>query len=116
MGAREATAIGFIDACFGDSVATFERAVAERVGELSRRADFWQLLGKKHQRRLSDERTKPLAQYRTEELQQMYVNFFGADAAYHRARQRFVYKTMLPKSNIERSVTSQIVVKTEAVI
>ena len=92
MGAREAKAVGFIDDCFGDSVATFERAVAERARELSLRKDFWQLLRKKHERRLSDERVKPLAHYRAEELQQMYVNFFGRDPAYHLARQRFVYK------------------------
>ena len=92
MGAREAKEIGLIDDCFGDSIASFERAVVERARELSLRTDFWQLLCKKHERRLSDERVKPLARYRAEELQRMHINFFGGDPAYHIARQRFVYK------------------------
>ena len=92
MGAREAKSIGLIDDYFGDSVASFEGAVAERARELSLRTDFGQLLCKKRERRLSDERVKPLVQYRTEELQHMYMNFFGGDPAYHIARQQFVYK------------------------
>ena len=37
-------------------------------------------------------RKSSLASYRAEELQRMWVNFFGPDPAYHEARRRFVFK------------------------
>jgi putative two-component system hydrogenase maturation factor HypX/HoxX len=92
IGTREATAIGFVDDSFGEGVEAFERGFAERVEHLSQREDFWHLLRKKHQRRLSDESRKPLVRYREEELQRMHVNFFGADPSYHIARKKFVHK------------------------
>ncbi len=92
MGTREAKRIGFIDDAFGASVAEFQSLVAERSAALAAREDFWQLLREKHERRLADERVKPLAAYRAEELAQMRENFWGADPAYHAARRRFVYK------------------------
>ena len=92
MGTREAKRIGFIDEAFGTSVAEFQKGVAERSAALAAREDFWQLLRAKHERRLADERAKPLAAYRAEELSQMRENFWGPDPAYHAARRRFVYK------------------------
>ena len=92
MGTREAKAIGFIDDCFGADAGAFERTLAEKAQYLARGEDIWRLLQQKHERRLADERAKPLAAYRAEELKQMKVNFFGPDPAYHLARQRFVYK------------------------
>ena len=92
MGTREAKRIGFIDDAFGTSVAEFQKCVAERSAALAARADFWQLLRDKHERRLADERAKPLAAYRAEELARMRENFWGPDPAYHAARRRFVYK------------------------
>jgi putative two-component system hydrogenase maturation factor HypX/HoxX len=92
MGTREAKRIGFIDDAFGASVAEFQSCVAERSAALAARADFWQLLRDKHERRLADERAKPLAAYRAEELARMRENFWGPDPAYHAARRRFVYK------------------------
>jgi putative two-component system hydrogenase maturation factor HypX/HoxX len=50
------------------------------------------MLRRKHERRLDDECVKPLASYRAEELERMWVNFFGPDPAYHEARRRFVFK------------------------
>jgi len=92
MGAREAKRIGFIDDAFGSSVLEFRNLVAQRSAALAGRADFWQLLRDKHERRLADERAKPLAAYRAEELARMRENFWGPDPAYHAARRRFVYK------------------------
>jgi putative two-component system protein, hydrogenase maturation factor HypX/HoxX len=92
MGTGEAKATGFIDDCFGSDVADFGRVLAQRSEQLSRREDFWRLLRKKHERRIVDERAKPLARYRAEELTRMRENFYGPDPAYHAARQRFVYK------------------------
>jgi hypothetical protein len=37
-----------------------------------------------------------LASYREEELAKMRVNYFGADRAYHQARQAFVFKGKVP--------------------
>ena len=39
-----------------------------------------------------DERRKPLAAYRVEELSQMSRSFFGPNPAYHEARHWFVHK------------------------
>jgi putative two-component system protein, hydrogenase maturation factor HypX/HoxX len=92
MGTREAKATGFIDDCFGSDAADFGRILAQRSEQLSRREDFWRLLRKKHERRIEDERAKPLAHYRAEELTRMRQNFYGPDQAYHAARRHFVYK------------------------
>ncbi|ARN79865.1 hydrogenase maturation protein [Methylocystis bryophila] len=92
MGTRDAKRIGFIDDAFGASVAEFQKRLAERSAALATRQDFWLMLRDKHERRLADERVKPLAAYRAEELAQMRENFWGPDPAYHAARRRFVYK------------------------
>jgi putative two-component system protein, hydrogenase maturation factor HypX/HoxX len=92
MGTGEAKAIGFIDDCFGSDAASFGQILAQRSEQLSRRQDFWHLVRNKHERRIADERAKPLARYRAEELTRMRENFYGPDTAYHAARQRFVYK------------------------
>ena len=105
MGTREARAIGFVDDCFGDTVAAFEDVLAQRAKDLAQRADFWRLLREKHERRLTDERGRPLAAYRAEELERMAANFFGPDPAYHLARRRFVYKNRTPNYPEERPGT-----------
>jgi putative two-component system hydrogenase maturation factor HypX/HoxX len=96
VGTREAQAIGFVDAAFGGDVAAFEREATARAVEIARRPDFWSLLREKHEKRVRDERTKPLALYRAEELARMNVNFFGPDPAYHLAREKFVFKGRAP--------------------
>jgi putative two-component system protein, hydrogenase maturation factor HypX/HoxX len=92
MGTDEAKAIGFIDDRFGSDAASFGQILAQRSKQLSRRREFWHLVRNKHERRIADERAKPLARYRAEELTRMRENFYGPDMAYHAARQRFVYK------------------------
>ncbi len=37
--------------------------------------------------------SRPLADYRAEELERMRMNFYGFDPSYHIARHRFVYRT-----------------------
>jgi putative two-component system hydrogenase maturation factor HypX/HoxX len=96
MGAREATSIGFVDEALSGDTDSFERQVATQAEEIARRADLWSLLREKHERRVRDERAKPLAAYREEELARMRLNFFGPDPAYHRARENFVYKGRVP--------------------
>lgn len=101
MGTREAKAIGFVDDVLGGDVLggdvdAFERQVAAEATRIARRLDFWNLLREKHEKRVHDERTKPLADYRAEELARMKVNFFGPDPAYHLAREKFVFKGRAP--------------------
>jgi len=97
LGTSEAKAIGFIDDCFGESVNEFEEILTNRALKLAQHEHFWQLLREKHDKRLRDDRVKPLANYRAEELKHMHKNFYGADPAYHIARQEFVYKGRPPQ-------------------
>jgi putative two-component system hydrogenase maturation factor HypX/HoxX len=96
MGTAEAKRIGFIDEVFAGDAEAFERQASAQAAEIARRPDFWSLLREKHEKRLSDERAKPLAAYRAEELARMKVNFFGPDPAYHFAREKFVFKGREP--------------------
>jgi putative two-component system hydrogenase maturation factor HypX/HoxX len=96
VGTREAKAIGLIDDAFGADVADFEAQTRARAEALAQHRDCWDMLKQKRERRLADERKKPLAIYRQEELAQMRLNFYGSDPSYHEARRRFVYKDPLP--------------------
>jgi putative two-component system hydrogenase maturation factor HypX/HoxX len=97
IGSGEAKAIGFIDDSFGASAAAFELALADRAERLAQGEDFWLLLREKHERRLADERVKPLSGYRAAELKHMHANFYGPNPDYHLARQRFVRKGQPPR-------------------
>lgn len=97
MGTQEAKSIGFVDEVIAGDVESFERQICGQAEELARRADVWSLLREKHEMRVRDERAKPLAAYREEELARMRINFFGPDPAYHRARENFVYKGRVPR-------------------
>jgi putative two-component system protein, hydrogenase maturation factor HypX/HoxX len=98
IGTSEAKTIGFIDDCFGESVAEFEEILTSRALKLANHENFWQLLREKHDKRLIDERVKALASYRAEELKHMHANFYGVNPAYHIARQKFVFKGRSPRS------------------
>jgi putative two-component system hydrogenase maturation factor HypX/HoxX len=92
LGTAEARRIGFIDDAFGNDRSDFEHQLEARVQELATRSDFADLVAWKGRLREADERAKPLAQYRAEELSRMWDNFFGPDRTYHEARRRFVHK------------------------
>jgi putative two-component system hydrogenase maturation factor HypX/HoxX len=96
LGTREAKAIGLIDDAFGADVADFEAQIRARAEALAQHRECWNMLKQKRERRLADERKKPLAIYRQEELAQMRLNFYGSDPSYHEARRRFVYKDPPP--------------------
>lgn len=96
MGTAEALRLGLIDDAFGTDQARFRHAVAERATALAHDSKLATLLASKQQLRVRDEATKPLAAYRTEELAQMKLNFYGFDPSYHVARYNFVFK--IPKS------------------
>ena len=92
IGTRAAQEIGFLDDAFGEDAGAFMAELKERATCLAREPEIRSLLRRKHERRLDDESVKPLANYRAEELERMWVNFFGPDPAYHEARRRFVFK------------------------
>jgi putative two-component system protein, hydrogenase maturation factor HypX/HoxX len=96
IGTAEAKSIDFIDDCFGESVSEFEEILMSRAQNLAWQKNFWQLLREKHDKHLDHMRIKPLAAYRAEELKFIHDNFYGADRAYHFARQKFVYKDRPP--------------------
>ena len=88
--------IGLLDDAFGEDIAKFCELIRERAEELASSQRYEQMLEEKRQRREHDEARKALHVYREEELQQMWLNFFGADHSYHLARKHFVYKGNLP--------------------
>jgi putative two-component system hydrogenase maturation factor HypX/HoxX len=95
LGTAGALAMGLIDAHYGEAPASFLAETVARARDLA--GDGWQrLLTDKRARRAADEREKPLAAYRAEELKRMRLNFFGFDPSYHVARYNFVRK--VPKS------------------
>ena len=93
---RTAQQIGLINAAFEEDVASFRHHIRRLAEELASSYRYKHLLEEKRHTRKADEASKPLQAYREEELQQMWRNFFGADQSYHLARQRFVYKGLIP--------------------
>lgn len=91
MGANEAVLLGLADAHFGADRISFDAEVARRVKTMCDK-DHSNMLQEKQARRTIDEAEKPLAQYRTEELNRMKRNFYGFDPSYHVARYNFVHK------------------------
>jgi putative two-component system hydrogenase maturation factor HypX/HoxX len=93
---RTAHQIRLIDDAFGEDAASFRQLISKLAEELASSHRYEHLLEEKLQRRKHDEARKPLQAYREEELQRMWLNFFGADQSYHLARKHFVYKGILP--------------------
>jgi len=93
---RTAHQIGVLDAAFGEDVASFSQHICQLAEELACSHRYEHMLAEKRHRRKHDEALKPLQAYREEELQRMWLNFFGADQSYHLARKNFVYKGLLP--------------------
>jgi putative two-component system hydrogenase maturation factor HypX/HoxX len=91
MGAREAVTMGFYDAVLGGDRADFSAQVAARAAALSAE-EFTVRLASKRTKRALDEAAKPLAVWRTEELEHLRRNFYGFDSSYHVSRSRFVRK------------------------
>lgn len=91
VGAKEAVALGLVDACLPTEAEAFLAEVADRAAMLA--GPGWtRRLAAKSARRAADEAEKPLVAYRTDELAHMNLNFFGFDSSYHVARQHFVTK------------------------
>ena len=93
---RTAHQIGLLDDAFEEDTASFCEHLSKRAEELASSQRYEHLLEEKRHRRKHDEASKPLQAYREEELQHMWLNFFGADRSYHLARKHFVYKGLMP--------------------
>jgi putative two-component system protein, hydrogenase maturation factor HypX/HoxX len=96
VGTRQAVEIGLLDDAFGDSADEFRARARDLAVALARDPELPAMLEHKRRARARDERVKPLAAYRTEELARSHECFFGADRSYHDARRRFVYKLGAP--------------------
>ncbi|MDX9767566.1 MAG: hydrogenase maturation protein [Ectothiorhodospiraceae bacterium] len=92
LGAPEARAAGLIDDCFGADRDDFLHQAQERAAALVQDPDYAARLADKRARRERDERERPLARYREDELSHMQLNFYGFDPSYHVARYNFVYR------------------------
>ena len=92
MSAQAAQACGLIDRCIDATRADFAEEVRRRAQQLAA-TDWATLMEAKRARRRAEESSKPLVQYRAEELAQMRRNFYGFDPSYHVARYHFVHKT-----------------------
>jgi putative two-component system hydrogenase maturation factor HypX/HoxX len=93
---RTAYQIGLLDDAFEEDAASFRVHIRKLAEELASSHRYELILEEKRHTRKNDEERKPLQAYRNEELQQMWLNFFGADRSYHLARKNFVYKGLMP--------------------
>jgi putative two-component system hydrogenase maturation factor HypX/HoxX len=93
LGAPQARELGLIDDHAGPDTAGFLALVEAQAAGLAVDAGFTQIMAEKRARRERDEQIRPLADYRTDELARMRMNFYGFDPSYHVARHRFVHRT-----------------------
>lgn len=89
--AVQAQRIGLIDHCL-HTAADMKAQAIPRALALASAYNFQHRLTKKQQVRATDEATRPLADYRKDELNRMHRNFYGFDPSYHVARYHFVHK------------------------
>lgn len=100
MGSAEAVRIGLANSRFGTGIEDFRAEARRRALKLAAAPDFEELLAKKRETRAAEERAKPLASYREEELARMRLNFYGFDQSYHVARYNFVRKTVKSRTPV----------------
>jgi putative two-component system hydrogenase maturation factor HypX/HoxX len=94
LSTSRAVEIGLLDAAFGATVESFVAQVRSQAEQLAICDDLADRLEAKRHKRARDERSKPLAAYRQEELARSHHCFFGPDRRYHHARRRFAYKLL----------------------
>jgi putative two-component system hydrogenase maturation factor HypX/HoxX len=96
MGTAEAHRLGLIDRILPSSSCADCTAISLTARALSTDKGLDARLVQKRRQRDADEAEKPLASYRTEELERMRLTFYGFDPSYHVARYNFVHR--VPKS------------------
>ncbi len=90
--AVDAQRMGLVDRCLDTVPAALERDVIPDALAMALTYNLPERILQKQQIRAADEATRPLADYRKEELSRMYRNFYGFDPSYHVARYHFVHK------------------------
>jgi putative two-component system hydrogenase maturation factor HypX/HoxX len=96
MGVAESRRAGLIDRVLPSDRDAWLEAITGWALRLANDDAFSARIRDKRWRRERDERDKPLAGYRAEELARMHRNFYGFDPSYHIARYNFIHK--VPKS------------------
>ncbi len=91
-GVDVANEIGLIDGFFGKTNTEFVRYVKQQAQNIIHLPYFDKLIKAKKFQRKKDERNKPLANYRKEELDKMHKNFFENNKDYNHKRYCFVHK------------------------
>jgi putative two-component system protein, hydrogenase maturation factor HypX/HoxX len=90
MGTKVAQSIGLIDEYFGQTTTEFCAEIVRKAEGLAQYPGFEEMLQLKNNNRFCDEQSKPLAEYRQEELARMQVDFMSDN--YNNARHIFVCK------------------------
>ena len=88
----DAQRMGLIDHCLETGPEALAMEVIPRALALALTYNLPERIVQKQQVRAADEATRPLADYRKEELSRMHRNFYGFDPSYHVARFHFVHK------------------------
>jgi putative two-component system hydrogenase maturation factor HypX/HoxX len=96
MGTDEALELGLVDAHFPSSCDSFLAEIKVLAEQIAHDSRFPERLVGKRKKLEQDEKIRPLAAYREDELKKMALNFYGFDPSYHVARYNFVRK--VPKS------------------
>ena len=91
-GVHVAKEIGLIDDYHGQTNTEFVGFVQQEAQNIAQLSYFDKLLKAKKFQRLKDERNKPLARYRAEELEKMKANFYDNNHDYAFKRYCFVHK------------------------
>ena len=92
VGTKKALETGLIDIAFGESVPEFCDLFQCFSESTAASPNLDRNLCAKEEERVRRDKSKPLSQYRAEELERMWNNFYGSDPSYHFARADFVYK------------------------
>jgi putative two-component system protein, hydrogenase maturation factor HypX/HoxX len=103
IGTRQAVRIGLLDATFGADLNEFRTKTKRLAEQVANDGLYRARLEHKRRSRRSDERTKPLHAYRSEELARCRECFFGPDPSYHDARRQFVYKLPTPQQILRQA-------------
>lgn len=92
LSAVQAKRMGMVDDVGPAALGAFNTSVRDQAMALAQDPNLRLRLRQKMRQLHRDQMEKPLSEYRREELQQMWQNFFGVDRSFHKARQEFVFK------------------------
>ena len=92
LSAAGAQQLGLVDRCLETRPDAFDEVVMAPALAMALTYNLSDRILQKQQVRADDEATRPLADYRKEELSRMHRNFYGFDPSYHVARYHFVHK------------------------